>query len=150
MTPDELAKQYASMLDGELLELSGQFSELLPQAQQALTAELHKRGLNPSEPVGDEPTPLPVPPEYMEAGVDPDEVLVIRKFLDISQASIARGVLDSAGIECFLVHENLNRLGWSHLVGALELTVRREDAEVALKLLEPPPENDVEGQDEPE
>ena len=139
MTPDELAKQYASLLDGELLKLARQSSELLPEAQQVLTAELRKRGLNPPEP--DEPVPLPpVPPEYLEANVDPDEVVVIRKFRDFPEAMVAKGALDSAGIECFLADENMIRMDWfySHLLGGLKLAVREEDVNAALDVLEQP------------
>jgi hypothetical protein len=135
MTPDELAKQYASMLDGELLKLARQSSELLPQAQQALSAELLKRGIDPSEAGTDALVPRPpVPPEYLEGEVDPDEVVVIRKFRDFPEAMIAKGSLDAAGIECFLADENMIRMNWlySNFFGGLKLAVREEDVDSAL------------------
>ena len=141
MTPDELAKHYASMLDGELLKLFRQSSQLLPQAQQALSAELLKRGIDPSEAGTDALVPRPpVPPEYLEGEVDPDEVVVIRKFRDFPEAMIAKGSLDAAGIECFLADENMIRMNWlySNFFGGLKLAVREEDVDSALDVLEQP------------
>jgi hypothetical protein len=148
MNPEELAKHYASMLDGELLKLARQSSELLPEAQQALAAELRKRELDPPEP--DKPVPLPpVPHEYVEANVDPDEVVVIRKFRDFPEAMIAKGSLDAAGIECFLADENMIRMNWlySNFLGGLKLAVREEDVDAALDVLEQPipPSFEVDG-----
>jgi hypothetical protein len=64
--------------------------------------------------------------------------VIIRKFRDLPEASIAKSILESAGIECFLSDDNLVRLDWfySNLIGGIKLLVREEDAEAAIKLLD--------------
>ena len=62
---------------------------------------------------------------------------------------LAKGILESAGIECFFVDENIVRMDWfiSNLVGGVKLKVKPEDAVEANAILEQPiPVNfDVEG-----
>jgi hypothetical protein len=41
---------------------------------------------------------------------DPDRFVTVGKFLEPSNAQMARGALESAGIECFLQGENANSL----------------------------------------
>ena len=57
------------------------------------------------------------------------------------QALLAKSVLESAAIECFLGDDNLIRMDWlwSNLLGGIKLRVRREDALVASRLLEGKP-----------
>jgi hypothetical protein len=66
----------------------------------------------------------------------------------LPEALLAKSVLDSAGIECFLGDDNLIRMDWlwSNLLGGIKLRVRQEDALVAARLLEgeDPPEVDSE------
>jgi hypothetical protein len=68
---------------------------------------------------------------------------------DLSEALLAKSVLDSAGIECFLGDENMVRMDWfwSNLLGGVKLWVREEDAETASSLLDQntPDRFDVEG-----
>jgi hypothetical protein len=149
LTPDGFAEHYALLGDHELLKLAARRKQLTADAREALAAELRRRGLGPhSEPIDDGRVP-PVPAEYVGGDIDPDELVVIRKFRDFPGAMIAKGCLDSAGIECFLMDENVIRMDWfySNLLGGLKLAVREEDAEAALDLLEQPiPEEfDVEG-----
>ncbi len=63
--------------------------------------------------------------------------VMIRRYRDLPDASIAKSVLDSAGIESILVDENIVRLDWlwSNLVGGIKLLVREEDADTANRLL---------------
>ena len=62
---------------------------------------------------------------------------------------MAKGALESAGIESSLVDENMVRLDWfwSNLLGGAKLYVRSEDVNAANEILgEAPPESfDVEG-----
>ena len=53
---------------------------------------------------------------------------------------LAKGSLESAGIECFLADENLVRLDWfiSNFIGGIKLNVRVADVENARKILDEP------------
>ena len=56
------------------------------------------------------------------------------------QAWLAKSNLESSSIECRLVDDNMVRLHWGivNVLGGVKLQVKREDAEVALELLEQP------------
>jgi hypothetical protein len=64
----------------------------------------------------------------------------IRRYRDLSEAIVARCLLESAGIEVDLRDENLVRLDWqvSNFIGGLRLQVEEEDAEDALEILDAP------------
>src|SRR5207237_7410244 len=74
---------------------------------------------------------------------------IIRKYRDLPEAWIAKSILESAEIECFLADDNMVRLDWfySNLIGGIKLLVRKEDSEAATKLLDEsrPERFDVEG-----
>jgi hypothetical protein len=63
------------------------------------------------------------------------ELVTIREFGDMSEALLAQGCLNSAGIETFLADENIARLEWRVSRGT-RLQVHAEDAEAAIALLE--------------
>jgi hypothetical protein len=67
-------------------------------------------------------------------------LVTIRQFRDLPEALLAKGCLESAGIECFLRDDNLVRLDWfiSNFVGGIKLCVRPEDAQTARDLLDEP------------
>jgi predicted Zn-ribbon and HTH transcriptional regulator len=81
------------------------------------------------------------------------ELVTIRSFRELAEAMLAKGMLDSAGIECFLVDDNTGRmLGIiSNVIGGIRMKVNRVDAEAAMTLLEEPIPKGVadEGNDEP-
>ena len=62
---------------------------------------------------------------------------------------LAKGSLESSGIECFLTDDNMVRMDWfiSNLLGGIKLAVNQEDVEAATAILdEPAPEIlDVDG-----
>lgn len=66
--------------------------------------------------------------------------MTIRQFRDLPEAILARGVLESAGIETFLADDNIVRMDWfiSNLVGGIKLKVRKEDLEAANEVLQAP------------
>ena len=68
------------------------------------------------------------------------ELVTVRQFRDLPEALLAKGSLESAGIECFLADENLVRLDWfiSNFIGGIKLNVRPADVENARKLLDEP------------
>ena len=57
-----------------------------------------------------------------------------------SEAIVARSLVESAGIFCFLKDENLVRLDWqvSNFIGGIRLQVAAEDASAANDLLDQP------------
>ena len=77
---------------------------------------------------------------------------MIRKFRDLPEALLAKGCLDSAGVEAFLADDNTVRLDWfwSNAVGNIKLLVDKENSEQASSLLEQPiPEHlEVDGGEE--
>jgi hypothetical protein len=86
-------------------------------------------------------------PSYDE--LDIQKMRTIRKFRDLPEALLAKGSLESCGIECALLDDNLVRLDWfiSNFVGGVKLHVREEDVAIAEEILRQPiPENfDVSG-----
>jgi hypothetical protein len=62
-----------------------------------------------------------------------DELVTVGKFLAPTEAQIAKGMLESAGIECYLQGENANNM--LALAFRSRLRVRRIDAEAAYQLL---------------
>jgi Putative prokaryotic signal transducing protein len=66
------------------------------------------------------------------------ELVTIRHFGDMSEALMAKGCLESAGIECFLADANITRLEWP-LSRGMRLQVNPDDAESALAFLESVP-----------
>jgi hypothetical protein len=65
----------------------------------------------------------------------PEGLVTVGRFRDPAEAQMARGMLEAAGIETFLVGENVNQLIPSAF--RVRLQVRVEDEEAALELLEP-------------
>jgi hypothetical protein len=63
------------------------------------------------------------------------ELVTIRQFGNMSEALLAKGCLDSAGIECFLADLNVARVDWPVTRG-LRLQVSPDDAATAVELLE--------------
>jgi hypothetical protein len=122
-----LAQLYGRMEDGELEKLADDAGSLSETARRALQFEIAKRGLEfelhnaspPAEPVF-------------------SKLVTIRQFRDVPHAYLAKGLLDSAGIESFLFDENIVRMDWliSNLVGGIKLRVREEDAAEALELID--------------
>jgi hypothetical protein len=127
------------MADGELLKVAADSASLTNMARGVLQEEMNCRGL------GFEPAEPPAGGKVVEAR----DVVTVRKFRDLPEALLAKGSLDSAGVECWLADDNLVRLDWfiSNFVGGIKLQVRKEDAEAANEILDQPiPEDfDVEG-----
>jgi hypothetical protein len=64
-----------------------------------------------------------------------DQLVTIRQFGDMTEALLAEGCLESAGIECFLADANIARMDWP-LSRGVRLQVNTDDAEAATALLE--------------
>jgi hypothetical protein len=120
-----LGALYGSMSDEELQEFAKDRKSLTVTAKRAVESELAKRE-------------LPLEGEISSAPDKPFELVTLREYRDLPQALIAKGVLDSAGIPCFLADENIIRMDWmwSNLMGGVKLRVRQEDATEAAELLQ--------------
>jgi hypothetical protein len=68
-----------------------------------------------------------------EAIADPDKFVSVGKFLEPTNAQMAKGMLEAAGIECILQGENANSL--LALAFRARLLVHKQDEEAARELL---------------
>ena len=75
--------------------------------------------------------------EMAKIDSEASKLVIVQRFRDLPEASIAKSILDSAGVENFLADDNMVRLDWfySNLVGGIKILVREEDVEAAAKLL---------------
>jgi hypothetical protein len=128
-----LADNYAGMTDGELQKLARSPESLTEPALDALEDELDRRHLE----FADDDSPEDAPERQQ---MELQELVTIRQFRDLPEALLAKGSLESAGIECFLADENLVRLDWfiSNFIGGIKLNVRVADVENAQRLLDEP------------
>jgi hypothetical protein len=135
---ERLARQYSGMTPEELERVAAEAVSLTDVAREALKAEIVSRGLAITL---SESTGVDV--------VEERDLVMIRRFQSLTEALLAKGSLDSSGIESFLTDDNMVRMDWfiSNLLGGIKLLVNREDAESAAAILdEPTPELlDVEG-----
>ena len=117
------------MSDGELLELAQAYDGLTDAAQTALRAEFAQRGLEP-----------PIIEEPREPKVGARQLLTVRRYRDLSEAIVARSLLEAEGIEALIQDENLVRLDWaySNLVGGIRLQVDGKDTAAAEEVLARP------------
>jgi len=69
-------------------------------------------------------------------GVD-EALITVATFYNEPELLLARARLESADIECFVLDENMLRIGgWhSHILGGIKLQVRQADAEDAAAIL---------------
>jgi hypothetical protein len=141
-TPEEernrIAGVYSAMSDEELRQIAESGDELSDSAEEALRAEAAKRGLK-----------MEIAPPRGEDVYEFNETVTVRKFRDLPEALLAKSSLESAGIQTYLIDENMIRLNWfrSNCFGGIKLKVHVEDAEAASEILNQPiPETmDIEG-----
>ena len=124
-------KTYAAMNEGELMAIARTYETLREAAQDALRAEFVRRGLEP--PLLDEEDNVARPP------ID-QKLVTVRRYRDLSEAIVARSVIEGAGIFCFLQNENIVRLDWqiSNFIGGIRLQVAESDVAVAEEILSAP------------
>ena len=133
-----LAELYGGMADGELQSLAHDFAGLSPEAQDALQSEFQRRDLTPELELS-----LADPGQDV---LEWDDLVLLQQFRDLPQALLAKGSLESAGIETVLVDDNTVRSIWfiSNLVGGIKLCVRQQDEEAALEVLGQPTPTSIE------
>jgi Putative prokaryotic signal transducing protein len=127
-----LAANYAAMTDGELQKLARSAESLTELAYDALEDELDRRQLEfPDDDSRESPA---------RQQLELRELVTIRQFRDLPEALLAKGSLESAGIECFLADQNLVRLDWfiSNFIGGIKLNVHAPDEANARKILDEP------------
>ena len=69
-----------------------------------------------------------MPVELPRQELDVRNLVSIRQFRDLPEALLAKGCLESAGIECFFRDDNLVRLDWfiSNFIGGIKLSSSRK------------------------
>jgi hypothetical protein len=117
--------RYRRLDEGQLLALAREYDSLTDEAQSGLRDEFARRGLDPPL-IEDEP--------------ESRKLVTIRRYRDLSEAIVARSLLESAGIPVELRDENLVRLDWqvSNFIGGIRLQVDETDAVTATELLDMP------------
>ncbi|HEU4636643.1 MAG TPA: DUF2007 domain-containing protein [Edaphobacter sp.] len=130
MSGQDFGTFYRSLTDSEILSIAEDWHSLVDEAKSALTLELARRKIEFEEP---SPQTYDAPDLYRD-------LVTIRRYRDLSEAIVGRGVVESAGIFCFLKDENFVRLDWqmSNLIGGISLQVPRTDAEAAETILQQP------------
>src|SRR6266550_2078208 len=124
-----LAQLYAGMTPEELQKIADDAGSLTNMARQALVEEIDRRGLG-----------IPLTEASGEDVIEKRNLVSIRHFRDLPEALLAKGGLESAGIESFLADDNMVRMDWfiSNLLGGVKLLVRREDVADAIAVLDEP------------
>jgi hypothetical protein len=89
---------------------------------------------------------MTLPIDQTEAVIDPDKFVTVGKFIESVDAHMAKGLLESAAIECFLQGENAN-----NLLGAAfraRLLVHKQDEAAAREILGTPDSSELEDEGE--
>jgi hypothetical protein len=81
---------------------------------------------------------------FMDNDHEAPELVTIRQFGNMSDAVLAQGCLESAGIESFLADSNMGRMDWPVTRG-MRLQVSSDDADAAIAMLEQPEADDADG-----
>jgi hypothetical protein len=125
-----LATTYGGMTDGELQHLARTPESLTEAAWETLEDEFDRRQLKHPNEEAHRP--------HEELGTR--TLVTIRQFRDLPEALLAKGSLESFGIECFLRDDNMVRLDWfiSNFIGGVKLCVSPQDAENAQRILDEP------------
>jgi ribosomal protein S27AE len=122
---NQFAQLYASMSDPELKKLADEAWTLTETGKEMLRAELSRRRLEFE-------LASAAPPE-----VQPSNLVTLCQYRDLPGALLAKGLLESAGIESFLLDETTIRMDWlwSNLLGGVKLAVKPEDEDAATQIL---------------
>jgi hypothetical protein len=137
-----LAQLYSQMTDEQVEQIAADSAALTDVAQTALSMELNRRHLAMD------------PPRMGKVAEEAEyrKLIVIRRFRDLPEALLAKGGLESAGIECILADDNIVRMDWfiSNFIGGVKLQVKPEDAAAAADILDQPILEDfsVEGEED--
>jgi hypothetical protein len=121
----DFTARYAEMGEEELMNLARAYDSLTDSAQTALREEFKHRGLEP--PLIDDVSESPAQRRLTTVG----------RYRDLTEADVARSVLESAGIHTYMWNQNLVRVDWpvSNAIGGVQLQVDLVDEPAAIELL---------------
>jgi hypothetical protein len=124
-----LSEIYSSKTDEELQQVDTQSAELTDIAQEVLREELARRRL---------PQNLEQPHVAGQNELEFRDLVTIRAFWGLLEAQLAKGLLDSAGIESFLFDDNMVRMDWfnANALGGVKLRVDTHNVEAANRVLQ--------------
>jgi hypothetical protein len=136
-----LSEIYASKTDEELQQVDTQSGELTDIAQEVLREELARRRLPQNSEQAD---------VAGQNELEFRDLVTIRAFWGLLEAQLAKGLLDSAGIESFLFDDNMVRMDWfnANALGGVKLRVDAHNVEAANRVLQEV--SDEVGPEEPE
>ena len=144
--PGRLAKLYARMSDFQLQQIAKDSGSLTDVAQNALEAEVRRRreGIGSQDWVANQGENRDIARGTAELEIR--TLVTIRKFRDLPEALLAKGSIESAGIECCLADDNMVRMDWfiSNFIGGVKLQVKSEDVDAATEILDQPIPEDFE------
>jgi hypothetical protein len=122
-----LAALYASLSETEVTQLAKDQNSLTEDALHVLESECSRRGLQFER-------------QGLAAMANQDDVKLVTvcRFRDLPEALLAKGLLDSEDIKCFLSDENTVGMNWmwSNALGGVRLWVKEEDVQRAAELLD--------------
>jgi hypothetical protein len=118
------------MADAELLELHEESANLTDVARAELQTEITRRKLDTSR-----NEPREMVPDPKTAGAPP---VIVGSYQNLAVAQMAKGQLDSAGIESMFIDDNVVSMLYANAVGGVKIAVRAKDAEEARTVLEQP------------
>lgn len=125
-----LSEFYASKTDEELSEIASHPDQLTEVAGEVLRSEISGRQLS-----------VPQIGRAEAAGEDQLDfrgLTTIRTFWGLLEAEMAKGLLDSAGIEAFLFDDNMVRMDWfnANALGGVKLRVDAHNVDAANRVLQ--------------
>jgi hypothetical protein len=137
-----LVERFSEMHDGELEAIAADANSLTDLARQALQGEISRRRLAfklaPDATTKTESNASRIAEHPGITEVEYRELVTIRSFNDLAGASLAKGFLESAGIEAFVIGDYVaQQAGWfgAAAYGGIKLQVSIEDVEAAGRLL---------------
>jgi hypothetical protein len=125
-----LSEFYAGKTDEELSDIAAHSHELTEIASEALRNEMGSRQLSSQR--------VETSEMANQEDLDFRELVTIRSFWGLLEAEMAKGLLDSAGIESFLFDDNMVRMDWfnANAIGGVKLRVDPQNVDAANRILQ--------------
>ena len=128
-----LSAYYRSLTDGELEALAQEEHGLTEPAQEALRGELNARNLKIGSAKSGLNSANSEPVQPAASGL-----VAVARFRDLPDMLVAKGMLESAGIESVTGDENTIRMDWfwSNALGGYKLCVAEADRDAARQIIQ--------------